>query len=245
MLQNKTIIGASTAILAVIILSYSYLHRFSFSQPDAITVKGMGTVNFRSNLVVWTGTFHANHPTLNEAYNQLSRDRELVKKFLLDQGIPEKEIIFGAVSTEEKNRNLYNREGNVIGEEFTAYRLAQNVKIESSNLEKVEKVSRSITEVLNNGVEFYSGNPNYFYTKLQDLKLDLISKATKDAKNRAQIIAKEGGSKIGDLKSAQMGVFQIVGQNSDEEYSWGGSFNTKDKFKTASITLDLTYELKN
>jgi uncharacterized protein len=242
---NKNILLAGTLILAVGILSYSYLHRFAFSQANTITVKGMGTVDFKSNLVVWSGTFHAENKTLNEAYNQLSRDRELVRQFLKDQGIPDKEVIFGAVSTNEKTKSIYNRDGNIIGEDFLGYRLTQNVKIESKDLEKVETVSRSITDLLNNGVEFYSGNPNYFYTKLQDLKLNLISKATQDAKTRAQIMAKEGGAGLGDLKSAQMGVFQIVGQNSDEEYSWGGSFNTRDKYKTATITMDLTYEIDN
>ena len=120
-----------------------------------------------------------------------------------------------------------------------------SVRIESRDLEKVELVSRDITEVLKRGIEFYSESPSYFYTKLQDVKLDLISKATDDAKTRANIIAKNGGASIGDLKSAQMGVFQIVGQNSNEEYSWGGSFNTTSKYKTATITMDLTYELEN
>lgn len=63
--------------------------------------------------------------------------------------------------------------------------------------------------------------------------------------SESNIIAKMGGASIGDLKTAQMGVFQIVGKNSNEEYSWGGSFNTTSKYKTASITMDLTYELKN
>ena len=168
-----------------------------------------------------------------------------MKEFLKNKGIVEKEIIFGAVSTSERTKNIYNSEGNVIGEDFIGYRLRQSVRIGSGDLEKVELVSRSITEVLNNGVKFYSESPSYFYTKLQDLKLDLVSKATEDAKTRANIIAKMGGASIGDLKTAQMGVFQIVGKNSNEEYSWGGSFNTTSKYKTASITMDLTYELKN
>jgi len=47
------------------------------------------------------------------------------------------------------------------------------------------------------------------------------------------------------LKNADMGVFQIVGQNSTDEYSWGGTYNTSDRYKTASVTMDLTYEIQN
>lgn len=241
--RNTTI--AATVIAAVSILSYSYLHRFQYSESNNITVKGLGATDFKSDLIVWEGSFNAENRTLNDAYAQLSADREIVKSFLKNKGISDKETIFGAVSTSEITKNIFNSTGRVIGEEFTGYRLRQTVRIESKDLEKVELVSRAVTEVLNNGVAFYSESPSYFYTKLQDLKLDLVSKATEDAKTRANIIAKMGGASIGDLKTAQMGIFQIVGQNSNEEYSWGGSFNTSSKFKTASITMDLTYEIKN
>ncbi len=241
----KNGIIAATIIIAVSIISYSYLHRFQYSESNTITVKGLGATDFKSDLIVWEGRFTTTNKTLYEAYSQLSSNREIIKDFLKRNGISEKEIIFGAASTSERTQNVYNSEGNVIGEEFLGYRLRQSVRIESRELEKVELVSRSITEVLKSGIEFYSDDPSYFYTKMQDVKLDLISKATNDAKTRANIIAKNGGASIGDLKSAQMGVFQIVGQNSNDEYSWGGSFNTSSKYKSATITMDLTYELDN
>ena len=52
------------------------------------------------------------------------------------------------------------------------------------------------------------------------------------------------GAKIDKLQNAQMGIFQITGQNSNEEYSWGGTFNTSSKEKKASITIKLTYKIK-
>ena len=70
----------------------------------------------------------------------------------------------------------------------------------------------------------------------------MISEATADAKERAEKIAENSGGELGDLLSADMGVFQIIGQNSNEEYSWGGTYNTSSKEKTASITMKLTYD---
>ncbi len=61
---------------------------------------------------------------------------------------------------------------------------------------------------------------------------------------RAESIAQNSGSGLGELISAKMGVFQITGQNSGEDYSWGGSFNTSSKNKTASITMRLDYKVK-
>ena len=78
---------------------------------------------------------------------------------------------------------------------------------------------------------------------MAELKLKMIEQATKDAHDRAEKIAENGGGFLGDLKSADMGVFQITAENSSEDYSWGGSFNTTSKRKTANITMRLKYEI--
>ena len=108
----------------------------------------------------------------------------------------------------------------------------------------VEGVSRNVTELINSGIEFYSNKPSYYYTRLAELKIEMIAEAIKDASLRAQKIAENAGGFLGDLKSADMGVIQIVGQNSSDDYSWGGSLNTTSKNKTASITVNLQYQSK-
>ncbi len=122
--------------------------------------------------------------------------------------------------------------------------MTQSVQIESNKVEKIEKISREVTELLNEGVNFYSEAPRYYYTRLADLKIEMISKATEDARIRAEKIAAYSNGKLGALQAAKMGIFQITGQNSDENYSWGGTFNTSSKDKTASITMKLVYKVK-
>jgi hypothetical protein len=120
--------------------------------------------------------------------------------------------------------------------------LNQTVQIESREVDKVENISREVSELINSGIEFYSNQPQYYYTKLADLKIEMIAQATGDARQRAEKIAENAGSSVGRLKNADMGVFQIVAQNSSEDFSWGGSFNTSAKRKTATITVKLDYE---
>lgn len=71
----------------------------------------------------------------------------------------------------------------------------------------------------------------------------MISKATEDAHIGAKKISENSGSKLGDHISAKIGIFQITGQNSNEDYSWGGTYNTASKEKTTSITMNLNYEV--
>ena len=126
---------------------------------------------------------------------------------------------------------------------FSGYQLSQTVSLESKDVVRLENLSRNITEMINLGIEFTSSPPSYFYTKLADVKQQMIADATKDAKNRAEKIAENAGSNLGDLKNATMGVIQITAPNSNEEFSYGGTFNTASKEKEARITIKLEYEV--
>ncbi|MEY3444891.1 MAG: hypothetical protein RLZZ519_3172, partial [Bacteroidota bacterium] len=127
--------------------------------------------------------------------------------------------------------------------EFQGYRLSQNVEVNSKDVEKVEKLSREVTQLINLGVEISSYPPAYYYTKLAELKIEMVAAATEDARTRAEKIAEKAGSSLGKLQNAQMGVFQIVAQNSNDDYGWGGSFDTSSKMKTANITMKLVFEI--
>lgn len=241
-MKNLTaIIFAVAIVISAFLLGKSYVDR---AKPlGNISVTDLGNADFTSDLIVWEGEFSRFNTDLSEAFAGLKNDREKVKTYLTNKGIGGKSIVFLSVNTYERKRSEYF-EGKYIGERFEGYELSQRVKIESSDVELVESVSREITELLNQGVQFRSYSPRYYYTKLADLKIEMISQATEDAKNRADQIAVFSGAKLGKLISARMGVFQITGQNSGEEFSWGGNFNTSDKNKTASITMRLEYDVK-
>ena len=243
--MNRNLIIALSTVSSALILSYTYLNRYRFTTPSTIEVKGLGTTNFESDYIVWEGTYKTQDFNLQTASSKLAGDKKVVEEFLKNQNVPDEQVVFGAISTDVEYKNIYNDEGNIIDRKFMGYVLEQSITIESYEVDHIEKVSRSITEVLNKGVAFYSSNPRYYYSGLSNLKLDLIANATKDAKTRAEIIASEAGAEIGDLKEAEMGVLQITGQNSNEAYRWGGTFNTSSRLKTASITMDLTYEIVN
>ena len=93
---------AIASVVSVSILSYSYVHRNSFSEKNEIQVKGIGLENFESNLIVWEGNFYALDESLQGSFKRLKNNRAIVKEFLINKGIKKSAIIFGAVSTEEK-----------------------------------------------------------------------------------------------------------------------------------------------
>lgn len=229
-------------VIAAFLLGQAVLNRNS--SEENLLVTGLGKTDFESDLVVWSGNFNASHPDLKTAYAQLEQNRNIIRNYLLAEGLSEETMVFSSVSSYKKNRTLYTPDGKYRGEEFEAHVLNQNLKVESKEVDKVERISREISELLNQGVNFYSEAPRYYYSELADLKIEMISKATEDARLRAETIAAQSGAKLGKLLSARMGVFQITGRYSAEEYSWGGTFNTSDRKKTASITMKLTYQVR-
>lgn len=214
------------------------------SSADTISVTGLGSTDFTSDLIVWNSTFSKKNTELKSAYAALERDREAIRSYLISKGVKESEIIFSSVNISKDFENTYDQNYNVRSQVFTGYTLTQSIQVESKEVEKIENVSREVTELINIGVELYSESPQYYYTKLAELKLKMIAQATQDAKLRAEQIADNAGAKLGKLKKSDLGVFQIIAQNSSEEYSWGGSFNTYSKKKTATITIKLIYNIK-
>jgi len=238
---GSAIIGIAV-VIAAIVLGNAYAKKFT--QNDIITVTGLGEEDFSSDLIVWNASFRVNDYDLSAAYKKLEKDRNKIRNYFISKGIKKDQIVFSSVDISKDYDYQYNDNGNLIGQTFRGYSLNQVVTIESNEVDKVEVLSRESTELINDGIELFSNPPSYYYTKLTELKLKMIENATKDAYGRAKIIAENAGGKLGDLKSSSMGVIQINGRNSNDDYSWGGNFNTSSKLKTASITIRLEYEAK-
>lgn len=237
----NTIIISVAIILTAFILGNAFKNRYEYQ--DTINVTGLGSRDYTADLIVWNGYFQRNSMELKAAYALLNNDRESTKAYLISKGINEKEIVFSSVNISKEFDSYYDNEGKYHST-FSGYLLTQNISIESTEVDKIENISREVTELIDKGVEFYSNAPEYFYSKLEELKIELISEATQDATLRAEKIAENSDASLGSLKSASMGVFQITAQNSSEDYSWGGTFNTGSKQKTASITAKLEFNIK-
>jgi hypothetical protein len=241
----KTSLNAFLIALSIII-SASILGtawKKSHAGHSTLHVTGLASRDFDSDLIVWEASFSKKAMTLKEAYKNLRDDAEIIRRYLIDkEGIQEKDIVFSSVSI-SKEFDEVKKKDDETRQVFNGYNLTQSVHIESKAVEKIEAVSRQITELIDAGVELYSQAPRYFYTKLADLKIEMLASAARDARLRADKMVENAGGKLDKLKSAEMGVFQITAPNSTEEYSWGGALNSASKKKTASITVKLEFSI--
>ena len=197
---------------------------------DAITVTGAAKKRLRSDLVVWSAGVTHQSPTLADAYRSLSDNIPKVKQYLISKGVAEDEITISSITT----NTLKKTDGNgAETQEIAAYSLSQRLDVRSNDVDKIEQIAREATELINQGILIDSSSPQYYYTHLGDLKIEMLGEAAKDAKVRAEKIASSTGNTIGAVRSARMGVLQITAADSTDVSDAGIS-------DTSSIDTDMT-----
>jgi hypothetical protein len=188
-------------------------------------------------MVQWTAGVSHQAPTLAEAYKSLTESVPRIKQYMLEKGIPEDQITVSSITT----TTLHGRdaEGNETSE-ITGYSLRQDVDVSSPDIERIGSIAREATELLNQGILIESGAPRYYYTKLGDLKIEMLGEAAKDAKTRAEQIAASTGNRIGTVRSAKMGVMQITAPDSTD-VSDSGISDTSSVYKDITAVVNISF----
>ena len=227
------IVGLSF-IIGLTVFGYFFMQ--SRQAPTSLRVVGYASKLFESDLVKWNLTMQRNvsNDSLKEGYTKMSSDVTAFQKYLTEQGIPEKDISIQPINSYQTTDNYGNP---------TGYTLNQNVFVVSSDIPKIETLALKPDFFAERGILLQNSNLAYLYTKLPDLKKQLLSEATKDAVARSQEIAGSGNTKLGKLREARAGVFQITEPYSTEVSDYG-IYNTSTRSKSISVTLTAIFKLQ-
>lgn len=229
------IIGISI-IISSSIVSYTF-YRIK-SMDNTLTVTGSTRIRVESDIVKWVGEFGRTVPvdSLKIGYRDMSRDLKLVLEFYKKNGINEKDLIISPVFLEQLG--LYGDR-----QTLREYILRQTITVQSNDIEKITELSKSFQELVNSGVAFRTQSLEYYYSKLPELRVNLLTEAMNDAKARAEKIAQSSGQKVGSLKSASMGVVQVLAPNSTEVSDYG-TYDTSTIEKEVMVAVRATFLLK-
>lgn len=228
--------GVALAVgLVISSLIFGWFYSNAKKGDEAITVTGSAKKRIKSDLVVWSAGVTTQSASVSEAYKQLSGDIPRIKEYLLSKGVPEVEMTVSSITTMPQKRTDSN--GNETSE-VTGYTLTQKIEVRSTEVDKIARVSREATELLNQGIMIESSSPEYYFTGIGDLKVEMLGEAARDAKERAEKIAGSTGNSIGAVRSARMGVLQITPPDSTEVSDAGMySTTTIDKDITAVVNI--------
>lgn len=234
-------------ILSTVIASWSYLHAKKLDLT--IKVTGSSKKRIKSDLMIWRTSVVVEGANLAESYSKLTRDVEKVKAFLVAHAVPAGQIVISAVEAtaiRKGGRETSYESGQQRVESFggtaTGYHLKQSLEIRSSDIDKITAVSRQVTELITQAILLESEEPQYLYTRLSDTKVEILAEAAKDALGRAQQIVSATGSRVGEMRSADMGVLQITAADSTKVSSYGEN-DTKSIEKEITAVVHVTFAL--
>jgi len=123
------------------------------------------------------------------------------------------------------------------------YVISQSVIAKSDNVELIKEISTDVTNLINKGIDVSANDPAYNYSKLADLKVELLEKASLDAKNRANSMLKPTRNKAGKIKSVRMGVYQITPVDSTD-VSDSGINDTSTIDKKVTAVTNVSFRIK-
>lgn len=209
------------------------------SETRVIAVTGSAHRNVRSDLAIWHASFSAEADGLLEAHKKLNVDLAKVTGFLQASGV--RDYLVFPVQIREITTHSDNNPDSVpvtIG-----YRLSRNIEVRSNDVDMLPRLSSESTDLLQQGVVFASQNVSFIYTKASETKVEMMAEATKDARARADQIALQGGRKVKQLRSANVGVIQINPQYSTPP-SQEENNDTSAVDKTITATVAATFDMK-
>ncbi len=236
--KNNYWLNAGVAMAIGLILSsliFGWFYSKTKKGDEAITVTGSAKKRIKSDLVVWSAGVSSASGELTDAYRKLSETIPRIKQYFVSKGIAENQMTVSSISTTILKRQDSN--GNETSE-ISGYSLRQYIEVKSNDVDKIAQIAREATELINQGILIESNPPQYYYTQIGDLKIEMLGEAAKDAKVRAEKVAASTGNSIGPVRSARMGVLQITAADSTE-VSDSGLYDTStiDKDMTAVVNI--------
>ncbi len=236
LIKTSVILGIFL-VIAVSIISYS-LYQIK-AADNYLSVTGSAKQSVSADIVKWNASFSRTviASNLKTGYAQMKTDEAIVNKFLKDNGITDAELTISPVSMQQQYN--YNKTSNTPDE----YALVQSVMVQSTDIQKIQAISKSTQTVIDQGVIFSASAPEYYYSKLPDARVTLLPEAMKDAQKRAESIAQSTGKKVGSLKSASMGVVQVLQPNSIDISDYG-NYDVSTVAKEIMITVKASFSLR-
>lgn len=197
-------------------------------------VKGLAERRVEADRAYWkiqytvTGNDKNKIPRL---YKQSEADQKQVIALLLESGFEESELSPGVINYLQKE---FRDEDQKLVEE--QYLLVGSIEVETNKVKLLSVVRSKMNKLIAHGLDIKNNAPAYYFTKLNEIKPDMLKEATKNARVAANEFAANAGVKVGGIRSARQGGFIIrdVGENYDD---------TKKIDKDVRVVTNVTFYL--
>lgn len=179
----------------------------------SVTVRGLAERDVTADLATWTISYSATATDLSSAQSSVDRDTAQIRAFFKELGFPA-----DALQPTGVNVSQYKDQG------VANFTVRQRVTLRTNDIQRAESAVRRQFELVKRGVILEEGSGmSYTFTRLNDIKPEMVAEATKDARASAEQFAKDSGASVGTIKNATQGYFSIDARDGDSGGGWGVS----------------------
>jgi len=207
-----------------------------------VTVKGTSEREARADLAFWPLRLVVADNDLGGAQGRLRSQVGAVRAFLARHELDTAQIELQSFSVSDAYTNQ-NRDGGSIANRYV---IRQVIMVRSTNPDRVLRASQEVGElvsagiVLSSGEEYGSGGPTFVFSGLNRLKPAMIAEATARAREAAEQFARDSHSRLGGIRRASQGVFEILPRDQAPGVDEGSQV-----VKTVRVVSTVEFELRN
>jgi len=226
---------AAALVIGVLIAQSSIME--TKRTRDTISVTGSAKKPINADLATWHLAVSAESREATRAAQLLGPQVEQVRAFLRRGGLDDEQIELPPFNTEAYERRLSKKRSIRIVE------VTQPIDITSRDLDLVETLGRDVGSLARNGVNVLPQQIQYISTRLAQARIEALDAATANARERADTIVSGLGAKLGRLRHADLGVYQVTPRFSTEVSDYGIN-DTSSREKDVTAVVSVTFEVK-
>ncbi len=205
-----------------------------------VTVKGLAEREVMADLAVWPLRFVATGNDLGEVQRKIAADATRLREFLAAGGFAPEEFAGESLQVTDRLAQQYQQ-----GQVESRFIIAQTVTLRTAEVGRVAGLPGRLGELVAAGLVMsdenqWNAGPTYVFTGLNDLKPAMIAEATANARAGAEQFAADSGSRVGGIRRASQGVFQILPRDDTP-----GIQQEKEIHKTVRVVSTLEYMLED
>lgn len=202
---------------------------------NTVEVTGSAKEAVVADYAKWTINLEARTPVSNQqiGFDRLETATDNIVAYLKSQGFEDIETPSPMV---RQNYTYPDRSEPIL----TGYTVSRQIIVRGSDVDGIARLAGNISPLTGASYDVTTGGVELTYQKLPDMRVKLLSEAIKDARARAEAIAKETGRSVGALKSATSGVVQVLSEGGVDISDYG-SYDTQSKNKDVMVTVRASF----
>lgn len=182
-----------------------------------VQVKGLSEREYPADIVIWPIMFTVADNDLTNLYATLETSTDKIRSFLTARGVKAEEITFSSPAITDKSANQY---GGGPAAEFR-YTAQQTVTVYSHDIPVVQQVMGQVSQLGKQGIVItggYQAQTEYLFTRLNEVKPEMVEEATRKAREVAEKFAEDSESRLGKIKRAAQGQFSINARDTNNPH---------------------------